>query len=133
MLLLMSDEAHFYLDNFMNKQNCCYYAAVNPRNLYEWPLYSSKVSVWCAVSKKFFIGPYFFEEQGNIVTVNSVRYIDMLNNFLKPKLRRRQTINVFDVWFQQGTSSYYYRYNECCTLDVSWLPHLTFWGYALAP
>lgn len=102
MLLFMSDEAHFHLDGFVNKQNCRYYAAENPQSLHERPLHSPKVTVWCAVSKKLIIGPYFFEEQGNTVTVNSARYIDMLNNFLKTELRRRKrTINPLNVWFQQ--------------------------------
>ncbi|CAI6353807.1 unnamed protein product [Macrosiphum euphorbiae] len=71
-LLFMSDEAHFHLDGFVNKQNCRYYAAENPQSLHERPLHSPKVTVWCALSKKLIIGPYFFEEQGNTVTVNSV-------------------------------------------------------------
>ncbi|KAL4107251.1 hypothetical protein QTP88_017631 [Uroleucon formosanum] len=102
MLLFMSDEAHFHLDGFVNKQNCHYYAAENPQSLHERPLHSPKVTVWCAVSKKLIIGPYFFEEQGNTVTVNSARYIEMLNNFFKSELRkRRRIINPSNVWFQQ--------------------------------
>jgi len=102
MLLFMSDEAHFHLDDFVNKQNCRYYAAENPQSLHERPLHSPKVTVWCAVSKKLIIGPYFFEEQGNTVTVNSARYIEMLNNFFKSELRkRRRIINPSNVWFQQ--------------------------------
>lgn len=84
MLLFISDEAHFHLDGFVNKQNCPYYDSENPQNLHERPLHSPKVTVWCAVSKKLIIGPYFYEDQENTVTVNSVRYMDMLNNFLKP-------------------------------------------------
>lgn len=92
MLLFMSDEAHFHLDGFVNKQNCRYYAAENPQSLHGRPLHSPKVTVWCAVSKKLIIGPYFFEEQGNTGTVNSARSIDMLNNFFKSVLRKRRRI-----------------------------------------
>jgi len=40
------------------------------------------------VLQKCIIGPYFFEEQGKTVIVNNARYIDMVNNFLKPELRK---------------------------------------------
>ena len=42
----------------------------------------------------------FLEEDGVTVTVNSERYIYMLNNFLRPELRRRR-INMRNVYFQQ--------------------------------
>jgi hypothetical protein len=32
------------------------------------------------------IGPYFFEEEGVTVTVNSERYVAMLRNFLQPRM-----------------------------------------------
>lgn len=76
MLLFMCDEAYFHLKGFVNKQNYRYYAT------------ELQVTVWCAVSNKFIIGSYFYEEQGNTVTVNSICYMNMLNNFLKPELRK---------------------------------------------
>lgn len=100
MVLLMSDEAHFHLNGYVNRQNCRYYAAENPQRLHERPLHSPKVTVWCAVAQNFIIGPFFFEERGITVTVNSHRYIEMLTNFLRPELHRRR-LNVNDVWFQQ--------------------------------
>jgi len=40
------------------------------------------------------------------VTINSARYIDTLNNFLKSELRRRRlTIKPLHVWFQQDEAS----------------------------
>jgi len=44
------------------------------------------------------IGPYFFEEGGATVTVNSGRYVEMLETFLRPKL---DGVDTEDVWFQQ--------------------------------
>lgn len=85
----------------VNKQNCRYWAAENPRELHQRPLHSEKVTVWCAVSRLGVIGPYFFEDaQGAIVTVNSERYIAMLENFFIPEFRRRG-IDTRNVWFQQ--------------------------------
>jgi hypothetical protein len=45
--LLMSDESHFHLCRFVNKQNFHYWSATNPIELYERPLHSSRVTV-CA-------------------------------------------------------------------------------------
>jgi len=47
----------------------CRWASENPRALHQRPLHSPKVTVWCAVTKEFVIGPYFFEVSGVTVTV----------------------------------------------------------------
>lgn len=99
-VLMMSDEAHFHLDGYVNKQNCRYWAADNPRQLHQKPLHSLKVSVWCGISKLGIIGPYFFEENDTTVTVNSVRYVNMLRNFLAPTLRELN-VDTTRIWFQQ--------------------------------
>lgn len=99
-MMLMSDEAHFHLNGSVNKQNLRYWAPENPCNFHEKPLHSPKVTVWCAVGHFGIIGPYFFEENGVTVTVNSARYVHMLETYLKPQLRRRG-INVKNVYFQQ--------------------------------
>jgi len=70
-MLMMSDEAHFHLDGYVNKQNCRFWAAENPRELHQRPLHTAKVSVWCGFSKVGIVGPYFFEEEGAAVTVTS--------------------------------------------------------------
>lgn len=99
--LFMSDEAHFYLNGYVNKQNYRYWADRNPMQLHERPLHSEKVTVWCAVSAQMIIGPYFFEDDnGRAVTVNGERYREMLQQFFIPELRR-SGININDTWFQQ--------------------------------
>lgn len=60
MLLFISDETHFHLNGFVNKGYCCYYLSGNPQNLHERPLHNPKITVWCAVSKKWIIGPDFW-------------------------------------------------------------------------
>jgi len=59
-MLMMSDEAYFHLDGYVNKQNCRFWAAENPRELHQRPLHTAKVSVWCGISKVGIVGPYFF-------------------------------------------------------------------------
>ncbi|KAI5695648.1 hypothetical protein M8J75_001353 [Diaphorina citri] len=82
--LFTSDEAHFHLNGFVNRQNFRYWGAENPRELHEKPLHSPRVTVWCAVGKNTVIGPYFFEENG--------RHLTMLNEFFIPQLRRKQRV-----------------------------------------
>jgi hypothetical protein len=78
----MSDEAHFHISGYVNKQNCIYWASENRRQLHERPL-QQKVTVWCAVSTRGVILPYFFEdERWNATTVMSGRYVDMLETFV---------------------------------------------------
>ena len=83
-------------------QNFRYWAQENPRELHQRPLHSAKVTVWCAISKFGVIGPYFFEENGSSVTVNSETYFAMLESFLEQKLEElSEEINLGDIWFQQ--------------------------------
>jgi len=97
----MSDEAHFHLSGYVNKQNCRFWATENPHQLHQDPLHSEKVTVWCAVSSYCIIGPYFFEdENGSTVTVNGERYRNMLQSFFIPQLHQRR-IHRRRTWFQQ--------------------------------
>lgn len=99
-VILTSDEAHFHLNGSVNKQNCRYWSPNNPQQLHQRPLHCDRVTVWAGLGKFGVIGPYFFEENGRAVTVNSERYLTMLREFLLPELRRRR-INRRNVWFQQ--------------------------------
>ncbi|KAE9536186.1 hypothetical protein AGLY_007409 [Aphis glycines] len=94
--LLTSDEAHFHLCGTVNKQNMRYWAPENPHEIHQSPLHSLKVTVWCAVSRFGVIGPYFFEERGQTVTVTSDRYVAMLKNstlsFLSSSYRENSNI-----------------------------------------
>jgi hypothetical protein len=66
-------------------------------------LYTSNVLlVWCAVADFGVIGPYFFEEDGETVTVTSDRYVQILRNFLGPKVNERGNPA---VWFQQDCAT----------------------------
>ncbi|KAJ4428288.1 hypothetical protein ANN_24306 [Periplaneta americana] len=81
-----------------NQVVCLYHVLLNGAHRYcklqlidfnghEKPLHAQKVTVWCAVSSTGIIGPFFFEnEAGNAVTVNSVRYVEMIQNFFTPQL-----------------------------------------------
>jgi [histone H3]-lysine36 N-dimethyltransferase SETMAR len=96
--LLTSDEAHFHLSGYVNKQNFRYWADQNPCQLHERPLHSQRVTVWCAVAYSGVYGPYFFEEEGQTATVTSARYVNMLQNFLGPTIAE---LGRTDIWYQQ--------------------------------
>ena len=104
-LLWMSDEAHFHLSGYVNKQNCRYWCENNPHELHQRPLHSPKVTVWCAVSAMGIIGPFFFEDaQGRTTTVTSQRYAAMIETFLAPALEQ---FPANEYWFQQdGATSH---------------------------
>lgn len=123
MIFLMSDEAHFHLNGFVNKQNCRYWCNENPQMLHESPLHSPKVTVWCAVGEKGIIGPYFFEENNITVTVNSERYITMLQTFFFPELRRRRWA-MRRVWFQQDGATAHTARNSMAVLRDQFPGHL---------
>lgn len=97
--ILFSDEAHFWLNGYVNKQNCRIWSETNPGHYLETPLHPLKLTVWCGIHANGIIGPYVFRnEEGATVTVNGVRYRHMLNTFLFPKL---QELNIDNLWFQQ--------------------------------
>ncbi|CAK9799249.1 Transposable element Tc3 transposase [Anthophora plagiata] len=95
--LIMSDEAHFELNGFVNKQNCRIWATENPRAVHQRQLHPLKCTVWCGISSERIIGPYFFEsEAGDAVTINAAQYQAMLENFLRPAVENHP-----QLWFQQ--------------------------------
>ncbi|GFW95857.1 DUF4817 domain-containing protein [Trichonephila clavipes] len=59
--ILFSDEAHFWLNGYVNKQNCRIWSEANPQVYVETPLHPEKLTVWCALWAAGIIGPYFFK------------------------------------------------------------------------
>ncbi|GFX04409.1 hypothetical protein TNCV_3975551 [Trichonephila clavipes] len=47
--ILFSDEAHFWLNDHVNKQNCRIWSEANPQVYVETPLHPEKLTVWCAL------------------------------------------------------------------------------------
>ncbi|GFU49693.1 uncharacterized protein TNCV_2906391 [Trichonephila clavipes] len=94
-----SDEAHFWLNGYVNKQNCRIWSEANPQVYVETPLHPEKLTVWCALWAGGILGPYFFKnDEGHNVTVNGDRYRAMITNFFIPELNNH---DVQELWFQQ--------------------------------
>ena len=82
----LKDEAHFYLNGHVNKQNTRFWGTENSRQVHAIPLHPVKVTAWCGVTSERVIGPFFFEDANeNAVTVTAERYRDMLVNFVQPQ------------------------------------------------
>ena len=149
-LIWFSDESHFHLNGHVNSQNCRYWGSENPHEVLERPLHPDKTTVWCAISSQGIIGPYFFEENGETVTVNGIRYRAMLQDFFLPELRRLVGRNIRNQWFQQDGATCHTANNTLSLLrdvfgdnlislrtDKIWPPHSPdlnppdyyLWGY----
>ncbi|GFX03898.1 uncharacterized protein TNCV_4678031 [Trichonephila clavipes] len=96
--ILFSDEAHFWLNGYVNKQNCRIWSEANPQVYVETPLHPEKLTFWCALWAGGIIGLYFKNDEGHNVTVNGDRYRAMITNFFIPELNNQ---DVQELWFQQ--------------------------------
>ncbi|GFT94682.1 transposable element Tcb2 transposase [Trichonephila clavipes] len=47
--ILFSDEAHFWLNGYVEKQNCCISSEANPQVYVETPLHPENLTDWCAL------------------------------------------------------------------------------------
>ncbi|GFT21657.1 putative transposable element [Trichonephila clavipes] len=90
---LFSDEAHFWLNGYVNKQNCRIWSETNPQVYVETPLHPEKLTVWCAL----WAGGILLQKRFN-VTVNGDRSRTMITNFFIPELNNH---DVQELWFQQ--------------------------------
>ncbi|GFV47548.1 uncharacterized protein TNCV_2731471 [Trichonephila clavipes] len=93
--ILFSDEAHFWLNGYVNKQNCRIRSEANPQVYVETPLHPEKLTVWCAL----WAGGILLQknDEGHNVTVNGDRYRAMITTF-HSELNNH---DVQELWFQQ--------------------------------
>jgi hypothetical protein len=97
--IIFSDEAHFHVGGYVNKQNCRIWGSENPREFVQKPMHPLRATVWCGLWRGGIIGPYFFEnEDGQTVTVNGERYRHMLTSFVWPQIDEDE---LDELWFQQ--------------------------------
>jgi hypothetical protein len=82
--LSVCDEAHFFLDGFMNKHNTGLWASQNPHRLVETSLCLAKCTMWCAFSKQGTIGPNSVED--NVTSQQCLQLFgsrDLSNHFVE--------------------------------------------------
>ncbi|GFR27683.1 uncharacterized protein TNCT_150611 [Trichonephila clavata] len=99
----MLDETHFYLNGYVNKQNCRFVGSENPRATHQHQLHLSKCTIWCNVMANRVIDPYFFEnEDGTPETISWAPYRTMIENFLRPMAEQNP-----NLWFQHDGANAY--------------------------
>ena len=77
---MFSDEAHFWLNGYVNKQNYRFWIEDQPEEMQKLLMHPEKVTVWCGLWAGGSIGPYFFKVSANRnVTVNGERYREMIH------------------------------------------------------
>ena len=63
--VIFSDEAHFCLDGYVNKQNCRIWGTENPHAYFKKPSHPIRVTVWGGFWSRGIIAPFFCaNEQG---------------------------------------------------------------------
>jgi len=82
------------------------------------------VTAWFAISKFGVVGPYFFfEENGQTVTVKTQRYVSMLEIFFKPQLE--EVMEETNMGTRRGYGTYCSSFNDEAATDVSYAPRLS--------
>ena len=71
--IIFSDEAHFHLGGYVNKQNCRICSTENPHAYIEMPAQPKRVTVWCGFWSSGVIASFLFEnEQRDTKIQNSI-------------------------------------------------------------
>ena len=105
--LVISEEAHFHFNGYVNKQHCRFWHplihAIVTKSLYTVYMWRFGVE---SHTVHGIVGPcVFFEgENENMVTVNAECYKQILNGFLISKLNE---LNMQDLWFQQDRATWH--------------------------
>ena len=82
-----SDEAHFWLNGYVNNQNMRYWSDSKPQVFHESSLHAEKITTCCGLWAGDVIVPYFFrDDQDRYVTVNGNRYHSMITEYFWPQL-----------------------------------------------
>ncbi|GFS57742.1 transposable element Tc3 transposase [Trichonephila clavipes] len=96
--ILFSDEAHFWLNGYVNKQNCRIWNEANPQVYVETPLHPEKLTG----ALYGLVESFFKNDEGHNVTVNGDRCRAMITNFFIPELNNH---DVQELWFQQDDAT----------------------------
>lgn len=100
--IIFTDEAHFSLNGHTNTWNSRYWDLDNPDFFVEMPLHSPRVSCWAGMWSHGIVGPFFFEdEHGATLTINSERYVQMLDTMFLPVIQDLEEFTDSNLWFMQ--------------------------------
>jgi transposase/AraC-like DNA-binding protein len=94
-----SDECHFWLDGYVNKQNYRFWAKENPYISRTTPLHPKKLTVWAALCDREVAGPNFFREG----TITGDSYLRMLEDKFIPEAYGHDMVNGY-TYMQDGAT-----------------------------
>jgi transposase len=94
--ILWSDEAYFTLDGVINTHNCRIWSDCKPDTVLTKSLHSPQLCVWMGLSARYGLEPFFFEG-----TVNADRYLQMLQQHVRPQLARKRKLSSC-IFMQDG-------------------------------
>ena len=81
--VLMTDEAHFHLSGYVNRQDYRYWARENPQELISVLSTVKDLTVCCGIALFGVLGPYFFEDnEGAAVIVISEHYVAVNQSYV---------------------------------------------------
>ena len=100
-----TDESHIHLNGYVNSHNAIHWGSERPTDVQVQVVnFPEKITVWCAISSHGILGPYFYEENNVTVTVNGLRYLEMLRRQFIPDLFDfclQNDLDPLTMWFQQ--------------------------------
>lgn len=108
--VVFSDEATFYLNGTVNRQNCRYWAPTNPHWMMEaHTQFPQKLNVWAGIVGDRIVGPFFIEG-----SLTGPKYLDLLSNHVVPTLAELfpnnddPDIPHDSLWYQQDGAPAHY-------------------------
>jgi len=99
--IVWSDEAQFKLNGTVNRHNCVYWAPGNLHVHVDKAVNLLGVNVWCELSARGLIGPFFFEG-----AVTGEAYLEMLRSSILPAIRALYENS--EVFYQQDGAPPHY-------------------------
>lgn len=113
--ILWTDESRFHNNGTVNRHNCHYWSAENPKWMRETNFQTLwGVNVWCGLFNGRLIGPYLYEG-----TLTGVRYLHILQNIL-PALLEDIPLNEREtMWWQQDGAPPHYARQVTTYLDTT--------------
>lgn len=117
-----SDEAHFWLTGYVNKQNYRFWARDNPRIFETTSMKPQRITVWCAICEKGIFGPVFVDQN-----VSGELYKRLLRDKFIPFA---QGLNAVDrYWFMQDGATPHRTKNVFNFLDKHFTGRVLGLGY----
>ena len=99
--IVWTDEAIFHVGGFVNRHNCHYWAAEDPRIIAEKVHSRPKLTVWCGMTSSKVVGPVILRD-----TMNAERYLNMLRDQVYPILSSWDNIDDL-IFMQDGAAPHF--------------------------